>query len=170
MPAVILFRYQLRAVLVRLALALPALVLVYLVFDLGDQGRRLAATAGWVRVLAAALLHVPLVSVQVLPAALLLAALMALFRLREAGELEAMAAAGAGPLRWLQPLLAAGLLVVAAALVLGELLAPLPRGRTGLIGLEHDADFRVRRQVVGQLDSKGQLESDTALAGLAFRH
>lgn len=120
----ILQRYLLRATLSRLALALPSLALLYLAVDLADSGRRLAAAAGWRIALEAALLHLPLVLVQAMPAALLLAALLALSRLRERGELEAMAAAGARPLACCLPLLAAGGIAAASALALDELLVP----------------------------------------------
>jgi lipopolysaccharide export system permease protein len=121
---VLLFCYLLRAVLGRLALALPALDIVYLAFDLGDQGRRLAAALGWGAVLRASLLHLPLVTVQVLPAALLLAAVLAIGALRRRGELEAMALAGVGPLRLGAPLIVAGALCAACALLLDEVTVP----------------------------------------------
>jgi lipopolysaccharide export LptBFGC system permease protein LptF len=120
----ILQRYLLRAVLSRLLLALPALALCYLAVDLSDGGRRLASTAGWSTTLEVALLHLPLVLVQTLPAALLLSAILALSRLRERGELEAIAAAGGSPLRLCVPLLLAGGIAAAAALGLDELVVP----------------------------------------------
>ncbi len=121
--AVVIARYLTRVLLGRLLWTLPALVLVYLAFDLGDQGRRLAAELGWRPVLLASALHLPLVAVQVLPAALLLALLLGLSRLRHAGELDALVVAGAGPLRLAGPLLASGALAAALALALDEGLA-----------------------------------------------
>ena len=48
-------RYLLGAVLLRLSLALPALCSLIMAFDLGDQGRRLARGGlGWAPVLLAA--------------------------------------------------------------------------------------------------------------------
>lgn len=122
--AVILLGYLLRAVLARLALAVPALAAVYLAFDLGDEGRRLAAHLGWSAVLRASLLHLPLVTVQIAPAALLLAALLAIGALRRRGELEAMATAGAGPLRLGAPLLLIGAGAALCALLLDEIVVP----------------------------------------------
>jgi len=121
---VIIFRYLLRAVLVRVALATLALALVALAFDLGDQGRRLAGVLGWGPVLEAALLHLPLMVVQVLPAALLLGSTLALAALRGRGELAGLAACGVGPGAVRTPLLCAGLVCAVAALVVDEALVP----------------------------------------------
>ena len=120
----ILFRYLFTTALLRILLAAVALAVVALAFDLGDQGRRLAASLGWSTVLRASLLHLPLVVVQVLPAALLLGGVLALARLRHGGELAALALAGAGPWRVRAPLLATGVLCAASALALDELLVP----------------------------------------------
>lgn len=119
-----LFRYLFAALLRRLALALPALVLVYLAFDLGDQGRRLAPLLGWGAVLRASVLHAPLVAVQVLPVALLLSAALTQATLRRRGELEAIAALGAGPGRVCAPLLVLGALCALGAGVVDELVVP----------------------------------------------
>jgi lipopolysaccharide export LptBFGC system permease protein LptF len=122
---VILFAYLCRAVAVRLALALPSLVLVYVAFDLGDAGRRLASEVGWPVALHAALLHLPLVAVQVLPAALALGSVLTLWSLRSQGELEAMSAAGAGPLRLCLPLLHVGFLCAVCAFLVDETIVPI---------------------------------------------
>ena len=121
---VILFLYLLRVLLIRVALATVALALIALAFDLGDQGRRLASDLGWGPVLQAALLHLPLVTVQILPAALLLGSTLGLAALRGRGELAGLAVAGAGPGKVRRPLLAAGLICVVAAFVLDEALVP----------------------------------------------
>jgi lipopolysaccharide export LptBFGC system permease protein LptF len=164
---VLLFRYLLRAVLVRLALALPALAVVYLAFDLGDQGRRLASEVGWGAVLRASLLHLPLVTVQILPAALLLAAVLAVGALRRRGELQAMALAGAGPLRLGAPLLVAGALCAACALLLDEVTVPpceraadrLYRGRraSALTGLDRPGSWARQREWLLHRRDDGQL-------------
>lgn len=120
----ILTRYLFRAILVRLALALPALVLIYMAFELGDQGRLLAASAGWGKALRVTLLHLPLVAVQVLPAALLLSTVLALAALRRRGELEAMVSFGMAPGILCRPILTAGLLVSILALLTDELAVP----------------------------------------------
>ena len=163
----LLFRYLLLAVLGRLALALPALAAVYLAFDLGDQGRRLAAELGWGAVLRASLLHLPLVTVQILPAALLLAAVLALGALRRRGELEAMVLAGAGPLRLGAPLIVAGVLCAASALLLDEAAVPpceraadrLYRGRraSSLTGLERPGSWARHREWLLHRRGDGQL-------------
>ncbi len=120
----ILHRYLLQAIILRLLLALPALALVYLAFDLGDQGRRLAAELGWGPVLYSSALHLPLVIVQILPAALMVSGVLALGDLRRRGELEAMVAAGVGPARICAPLLSAGLLSALVALLTAEGVVP----------------------------------------------
>jgi lipopolysaccharide export LptBFGC system permease protein LptF len=120
----ILFRYILRSVLARLTLALPAMALVVLAFDLGDQGRRLARVLGWWPVLRALMLHLPLFAVQVLPVALLISAVLALSGLRQRGELGALLVSGAGPGRLHAPLLCAGGLCAVLGLALGELAVP----------------------------------------------
>jgi lipopolysaccharide export LptBFGC system permease protein LptF len=129
----ILFLYLLRAVIARLALALPALCLIVMAFDLGDQGKRLVPTLGWAPVLRASALHLPLVAVQILPAALLLSAVLALSSLRRRGELVAMAGAGATAARLCAPLLTAGLACAAGSLLLDEIVVPLCEQRADSI-------------------------------------
>jgi len=146
----ILFLYLLRAVMGRLVLALPGLALIVLSFDLGDQGRRLALTLGWSTVLKASLFHLPLMMVQVFPAALLLSAVLAITSLRRQGELEAMQAAGASSVRLCSPLLSAGLLSALLALALGELVVPPCEGR---------ADTLYRHQRVSSLTGLQQAPS-----------
>jgi lipopolysaccharide export system permease protein len=74
--------------------------------------------------MAVALLHLPLVAVQVLPAAVLLSLVLTFSRLRQQGELEAMVGAGMRPARLFTPLLAVGLLGGAVALLLDETVVP----------------------------------------------
>jgi len=62
--------------------------------------------------------------VEILPVALLFSVVIALARLRRQGELEAMAGAGAGPLRLCLPILAAGLLCTVISFTLNEILVP----------------------------------------------
>lgn len=146
----ILFLYLLRAVMGRLVLALPGLALIVLSFDLGDQGRRLALTLGWSTVLNASLFHLPLMMVQVFPAALLLSVVLAITSLRRRGELEAMQAAGASSVRLCSPLLSAGLLSALLALALGELVVPPCESR---------ADTLYRHQRVSSLTGLQQAPS-----------
>ena len=120
----ILFRYVFKGLLLRLLLSLLALALLYLLFDLGDQGRRLAAVLGWSNVIAAAGLHLPLVAVQLLPVALLLSAVLFCATLRNDGELEAMRVAGLSK-RWMAaPLLLVGIGGAACAYLLDGLVVP----------------------------------------------
>ena len=119
------FSYLLRIILVRVALATAVLALVALAFDLGDQGRRLAADLGWAPVLQAAGLHLPLVVVQIFPAAMLLGATLALVALRGRGELAGLAVVGAGQNSVRGPLLTAGLICTLVALTLDEGLVPI---------------------------------------------
>ena len=121
---VVLARYLAALVLVRLALAWPVLTAIYLAFDLGDQGRRLASEVGWPAVLRAALLHLPHIAVQLLPAALLLAIVLALGTLRRRHELLSLYAAGASPLRLGLPLLGIGLGCAALAYLVLEFAVP----------------------------------------------
>jgi lipopolysaccharide export LptBFGC system permease protein LptF len=134
---VIIFLYLLRGLLLRLSIALPAVTAVYAAFDLGDRGRRLAQDLGWAPVLEATLLHLPLVAVQVLPAALMLAIALWLGALRQRGELEALATHGAAPITLGLPLLAVGVGCATAALLVGELLVPACEAaaerRTGVV-------------------------------------
>ena len=88
----IVSRYLGKGIAVRLLVALPAVVLIYLTSELADSGRRAAATLGWIAVLQASLLHAPLVAVQVLPVALLLSIVLWIGWLRRRGELLAIAA------------------------------------------------------------------------------
>jgi lipopolysaccharide export LptBFGC system permease protein LptF len=143
---VTLFRYLLYSVLLRVAIALPSLGLVYLAFYLGDEGRRLAAIVGLPRALEVAVLHLPLVLVQIAPVAVLLGIVLTLSTLRQRGELEAIASLGEGPARVLPPLLLAGLLGAGFAAVVDETLVPpcerlaeAAGGTTAssLTGLEH---------------------------------
>jgi len=120
----VVLRYLLRAVLLRLALALPALTAIYLAFYLADQGRLLAADLGWARALWAALLHLPLALVQMMPVALLVAAVLALSTLRQRGELEALATFGCSPGRLCAPVLTAGLVAALLTLLLDEAVVP----------------------------------------------
>ncbi|MCA9667282.1 MAG: LptF/LptG family permease [Myxococcales bacterium] len=120
----LLWRYVLSGLLPRLALSLLALCGLYLVFDLGDQGRRAAAQLGWAVVLEATLLRLPLIAVQVLPAALLAAAALWIVGLRRGGELEALRAAGLRPRQLAMPLLAVGLVAGVSSFSVLELLVP----------------------------------------------
>lgn len=129
----VLFSYLLRVILSRLALTALALTLLYLGFDLGDQGRSLASTLGWERVLLASLLHLPLVVVQILPAALLIAAVLALNSLRRRGELLALSIFGVAPARLCLPILAVGTVGAAVALGLDEWLVPPCEQRVDLL-------------------------------------
>ena len=120
-----LHRYILRGILGRLGLALPALSLLVLIFDLGDQGRRLARDGlGWGPVLLASLHHLPLYAVQVMPVALILSCALYLAGLRQRGELVAMACAGMPTWRVARTLLLAGGLCALLALCMGEGLVP----------------------------------------------
>ena len=119
-----LLRYLFRSTLLRLGLALPALCLLIMAFDLGDQGRRLARGLGWAPVLLASLHHLPLYAVQVLPVALVLALILTLSGMSQRGELEAMACAGLSTRRLAFTLLLTGLMATSLALILGELVVP----------------------------------------------
>lgn len=120
----ILFRYLLRGILLRLLIALPSAAAIYLAFDLGDQGRRLARLVGWRPVLEAAVLHLPLIVVQVLPAALLLSLVLWIAQLRRRGELEAVATLGGRRQPLLAPALTVGVLACAGAWLVQELVVP----------------------------------------------
>jgi lipopolysaccharide export system permease protein len=128
-----MFSYISRVILSRLALTALALTLLYLGFDLGDQGRDLASSLGWERVLHASLLHLPLVVVQILPAALLIATVLALSGLRRRGELLALSSFGVAPARLCLPILAVGTVGAAVALGLDEWLVPPCEQRADLI-------------------------------------
>lgn len=121
----VLFIYLLRGVLLRTALALPTLALLYLVFHLGDQGRVWAGSIGWSGAVQVGLLHLPLIAVQVAPVALLFSIVMTLTSLRQRGELEALATFGASPARLWAPLVTGGLLLGASVLALDELVVPI---------------------------------------------
>jgi lipopolysaccharide export system permease protein len=120
----LLLRYLLKAVLLRAVVALPALCVVYLAFHLGDQGRLVAAQAGWGVALRTSLLHLPLVAVQVLPAVMLLSSVLAYNSLRRQGELEALQARGMAPAWHCLPVLLAGALGALTAFALDELVVP----------------------------------------------
>jgi lipopolysaccharide export system permease protein len=120
----LLLIYLLKAVLTRAAVALPALCVVYLAFHLGDQGRLVAAKAGWSVALRTSLLHLPLVAVQVLPAVILLSCVLAYSSLRRRGELVALQARGMAPAWHCLPVLLAGALGALTAFALDELVVP----------------------------------------------
>jgi lipopolysaccharide export LptBFGC system permease protein LptF len=119
-----LFGYLLKAVLIRAAVALPALSVVYLAFHLGDQGRLLAGSVGWGNVLRAAVLHLPLVAVQLMPAVVLLAVVMTYNSLRQRRELEALVVHGLAPGWHCVPVLVSGALAAVVALGLDEWVVP----------------------------------------------
>lgn len=118
----LLQRYLARAVLLRAAVALPALALVYLGVALLEQGH---AGGRWsLAAIHLALLRLPLIVVQVAPVALMLGAALAIVALRGRGELEALAALGAAPPQLWTPVLLAGLLFAAGTLAVDELVVP----------------------------------------------
>ena len=135
-------RYLLRIIALRGLLALLALTAVYLAFDLGDQGRRLAGTLGWAAVLSATLLHLPLMAAQLLPVALLLGGALGLATLRRRGELEALSAMGVTPLGLGLPLLALGLLASIAAVHVESDAIRRARARPSLLAVGKPPRFR----------------------------
>jgi len=120
----LLERYLLARLARASALMLALLCLLYLSVDLGDQGRRLALTIGWQRVLHAALLRLPLIAAQLLPAALLLGGALAIGRLQRQQELQALRSLGFSTLRLARCLLLLGLVATGVMLLLLEALAP----------------------------------------------
>jgi lipopolysaccharide export LptBFGC system permease protein LptF len=171
--------YLLRGASARLAVALPAAALLYFAFELGDRGPALAQRAGWSSALATSLLHLPLIAVLVLPAALLLSIALWISRLRSGGELEAAACLGRGPAVVARPLLLLGVLCSAVALTTSELVVPpceraaaqrsasTPSALTGLgptqpwqrhgAWLVHGAPGAARRFVAVELDARAAI-------------
>ncbi|MBM3318194.1 MAG: LptF/LptG family permease [Candidatus Eisenbacteria bacterium] len=121
----ILDRHVLREFLLHLLLGLCTFVGIYLIVDLFEKIDTFvdyqAQTAPIVEYY---LNSLPLIVVQVLPIAMLLAAILSLGHLRRGNEIAAMQSCGRSPLRITLPLLAAGVLVSAAAFTVGEGLVP----------------------------------------------
>jgi len=120
----VLALYLLRRALLGAALALAALSWVYLACLIGDQGRRAAVTLGWSAALRLMAWHLPLVAVQLAPAAVLLGGVLALSASRQRLELAALAAVGASRLQLAAPLLATGALATVLSLTVAEGLVP----------------------------------------------
>jgi hypothetical protein len=116
--------YLLRRALLGAALTLAALSWVYLACLIGDQGRRAAVTLGWSAALRLMAWHLPLVAVQLAPAAVLLGSVLALSASRQRLELAALAAVGASRLQLAAPLLVTGALATALSLAVAEGLVP----------------------------------------------
>jgi lipopolysaccharide export system permease protein len=121
----ILDRYVLREFLLYLLLGFGTFVGIYLIVDLFEKIDTFVDYQA-----SAALIFqyyankLPLIAVQILPVAMLLAAILSLGQLRRLNEIAAMQSCGCSPLRITVPLLIVALLVSAAAYIVGEEVVP----------------------------------------------
>jgi lipopolysaccharide export system permease protein len=121
----ILDRHVLREFLLYLLLGFGTFVGIYLIVDLFEKiDTFVDYQAGAALIFAYYANKLPLIAVQILPVAMLLAAILALGQLRRLNEIAAMQSCGCSPLRITLPLLIVALLVSAGAYVVGEELVP----------------------------------------------
>lgn len=118
-------RYILREFLLYLLLGLSTFVGIYLVVDLFEKiDTFVDHQARIVDVLAYYANSLPLIIIQTLPVAMLLASILSLGQLRKFNEITAMQSSGLSPLRITRPLLVAALLITAGAYVVSEEVVP----------------------------------------------
>lgn len=121
----ILDRHVLREFLLYLLLSLGTFVGIYLIVDLFEKiDTFVDYQAAAAPVFDYYLNSLPLVTVQVLPIAVLLAAILSLGHLRRFNEVTAMQSCGRSPLRITLPLLVSAALLSAAAFAVGEQVVP----------------------------------------------
>jgi lipopolysaccharide export system permease protein len=121
----ILDRHVLREFLLYLLLGFATFIGIYLIVDLFEKiDTFVDYQASASLILAYYANKLPLIAVQILPVAMLLAAILALGQLRRLNEIAAMQSCGCSPLRITLPLLIVALLVSAAAYVVGEEVVP----------------------------------------------
>lgn len=130
-PRTLLFRYAGRHFLVWFAVVLLAVSAVILLIDLIELLRRTAdmPEIGGQVVVWMAILKLPHTVQQILPFVVLVAALVALYRLSRTQELVAMRAAGISAWEFLMPLLAGALLIGVARLAVINPAAAVMLGR-----------------------------------------
>jgi lipopolysaccharide export system permease protein len=121
----ILDRHVLREFALSLLLGLCAFVGIYLVVDLFEKIDTFVDHQASTSLIARYYVNkIPLIVVEVLPIAMLLAAILALGQLRRFNEITAMQSCGRSPLRITRPLLIAALCVSAGSYWLGEHVVP----------------------------------------------
>jgi len=169
----LLTRYLLSLFLRNLLLALSAFCGIYLLIDFFEKVDDFIEVAAPVPLYFAYFLgNLPMIVVQVIPLAMLMAAFMTIGGLSRTGELTAMRAGGMSLLRITRPLLAAAVVLTVLVILLQELVLPLTtsatrdifdrrvRGKQELLQTRDQVWLRVDNQIlhIGQaLPKSGEL-------------
>lgn len=138
----IIDRHVLREFLLYLLLGLSTFVGIYLVVDLFEKidtfvDHRAAASL----ILAYYVYSLPLIVIQVLPVAMLLASILSLGQMRKLNEITAMQSCGLSPIRITLPLLICALLITGGAYVMAEEVIP------GVYELQKETlDVKIKRK------------------------
>jgi len=173
----LLTRYLLGIFLRNTLLALSAFCGIYLLIDFFEKVDDFIEAAAPVAAYFAYFLGtLPMIIVQVIPLALLMAAFMTIGGLSRTGELTAMRAGGMSLLRITRPLLAAAVILTILVILLQELVLPLTaratreifdqrvRGKQELLQTRDQVWLRVENQIlhIGQaLPKSGELRQVT---------
>jgi lipopolysaccharide export system permease protein len=160
-PVMILDRYILREFISYLLIGLLAFVGIFIIVDIFEKiDTFVDAEAPATLVFRFYLSYVPVVMVDILPVAVLLATLLSLGRFARFNELTAMRVAGRSLLRIYQPIILFVVLIAAAAFVMGELVVPEANYRRKKImdrEIRQRPEFPSRRQDVRYIGQGGRI-------------
>lgn len=118
-------RYLLREFLLYLLLGLISFIGIYVIVDLFEKiDTFVDYKAAAADIIDYYLNNIPLITVQVLPVAMLLGAVLALGQLRKFNEITAMQACGLSPFRIIRPILIVAALITAGSFALTDYVVP----------------------------------------------
>ena len=118
-------RHLLREFLLYLLLGLVSFIGIYVIVDLFEKiDTFVDHKAAAIDILSYYASNIPLITVQVLPVAMLLGAVLSLGQLRKFNEITAMQACGLSPIRIILPILIAAALITAGSFALTEYVVP----------------------------------------------
>ncbi len=118
-------RYLLREFLLYLLLGLVSFLGIYIIVDLFEKiDTFVDHKAAIIDIIKYYLANIPLITVQILPVAMLLGAVLSLGQLRKFNEITAMQSCGLSPLRIIRPILIAAAIITAGAFLLTEYVVP----------------------------------------------
>jgi lipopolysaccharide export system permease protein len=157
----ILDRYILREFISYLLMGLLAFIGMFLIVDVFEKiDTFIDAKAPLALVLRFYASYIPVVAIEVLPVAILLATLLSLGRFARFNELTAMRVAGRSLVRVYQPIVLFVLLICVAAFAMGELLVPEANFRRKQImnrEIKQRPEFPARRQDVRYVGRDGRI-------------